>query len=180
MSKQIIRPETQYLNALGDIYYNGKDTHNSRTGDFCRTLINVDLTYDVSTNKAPLITTRKAPTKLPIAELLGYIRGYTSAEDFRKLGTSSWDANANANKDWLNNPYRDGEDDMGMVYGAVAKGWPCFLLRDDQHGYDPHLYYGFNINLFQKVYGNIKKGIDDRGEISSLYIETVNFIHPTF
>lgn len=154
-----IRPEIQYLNALRRIYEEGVDIPNERTGIACRTLINVDLEYDASTNKVPLITTRKAPTKLPIAELLGYIRGYTNAADFRKLGARSWDANANENEAWLNNPARKGEDDMGMVYGAVAHNWPTA--------------YGGTINLFEKVYNNLRNGIDDRGEV-------VTFWNPTY
>lgn len=150
-----MRAEEQYLEQLRDIIDNGVDIKNERTGVVCRTKINVDLQYDCTTDDVPLITTRKAPTKLPIAELIGYIRGYTSAKDFRALGTKSWDANANLNKEWLASPYRKGEDDMGIVYGAVARSFVC-------EG-------GHNIDLFNKVYDNIKKGKDDRGEIITFY-----------
>lgn len=164
-----IRPEIQYLNALRRIYEEGVDIPNERTGIACRTLINVDLEYDASTNKVPLITTRKAPTKLPIAELLGYIRGYTSAAQFRELGAKSWDANANENEVWLANPARKGKDDMGYVYGAVGHGWPAYR-------YDPESGYtvadGF-LNLFEQVYNNLKAGKDDRGSI-------ITFWHPGF
>lgn len=156
---QILRPEVQYLNALRNIYENGIDIPNERTSISCRTLINIDLTYDASTNKAPLVTTRKAPNKLPIAELLGYIRGYTSAEDFRKLGSKSWDANANENEAWLANPARMGKDDMGMVYGALAQNWPTYKRYLRQITFDSSL------DLFKKVYNNLKAGKDDRGEI---------------
>ena len=55
-----------------------------------------------------------------IAELIGYIRGYDSAADFRKLGAKTWDANANENTDWLNNPYRKGIDDCDLIYGKLG------------------------------------------------------------
>lgn len=87
------------------------------------TVINADLTYDVAGNAFPLVTTRKSFWKAAVAELLGYIRGYDNAEDFRKLGTKTWDANANLNDAWLNNPYRKGEDDMGRVYGVQGRAW---------------------------------------------------------
>src|SRR5690606_39317396 len=54
-------------------------------------------------------------------ELLGYIRGYDNAADFRALGTPTWDANANQNEAWLANPHRKGTDDMGRVYGVQGR-----------------------------------------------------------
>ena len=89
---QIERGEVQYLNGLRRIYESGKDLVNSRTGEVCRTVINIDMTYDATTNKAPILTTRKIINPyLPIAELLGYIKGVTSAAQMRELGTKSWD-----------------------------------------------------------------------------------------
>lgn len=149
--------EQQYLNALRKIYEEGYDIKNERTGQVCRTIINVDMEYDVGAGEFPLITTRKASWKIAIAELIGYIRGYTSAEQFRGLGTKTWDANANENKAWLANPHRKGDDDMGLVYGGVARNWPR--------------YDGGTVDLIRKVYNNLRNGIDDRGE-------TITFWHP--
>lgn len=155
--KQIERAENQYLNSLKHIYTYGKDLINSRTGEVCRTVINVDMTYDGTTNKAPILTTRKIVNPyLPIAELLGYIKGVTSAAQMRELGTKSWDSNSNENKAWLGNINRKGEDDLGFIYGAVGKNWPV-------HGSLA------TIDLFHKVYNNLKKGIDDRGEIITFW-----------
>jgi thymidylate synthase len=39
------------------------------------------------------------------------------------LGTKTWDANANLNEAWLNNPFRKGNDDMGRVYGVQGRAW---------------------------------------------------------
>lgn len=157
------RAELQYLNGLDRIYFDGHDIPNARTGSSCRTVVNIDMTYDASTNKAPIVTTRKAAPKLAIAELLGYIRGVTSAAQMRELGAKSWDANANENASWLANPNRAGEDDLGLIYGAVAKNWPIF----DVSGDDKTL-IGFQ-DLFYKVYTNLKKGVDDRGEIITFW-----------
>ncbi len=169
MSQVIERPEQQYLNGLRHIYENGKDLPNARTGNDCRTVINIDMSYDASTNKAPLVTTRQAPVRLPIAELLGYIRGVRSAAEMRALGTRSWDMNANQNSAWLNNPNREGVDDLGLIYGGVAKNWPIIgkanqpipgAFQDGQVA---------KIDLFEKVYNNLKAGKDDRGEIITFW-----------
>ncbi|BAW19189.1 hypothetical protein [Ralstonia phage RP31] len=165
MTQLIERAEEQYLRGLSRIYYQGTDLPNPRTGIDCRTVINIDLTYDATSNKAPIVTTRKAPPKLAIAELLGYIRGVTSSADMRALGAKSWDANANENDAWLANPNRAGEDDMGHVYGAVAKNWPKY----EYYGQARDKIVAGNIDLFHKVYNNLRKGVDDRGEIITFW-----------
>jgi len=133
----------------------GEWLENERTGKRCLTVINADLEYQVGANELPLITTRKSYWKAAIAELIGYIRGYSSAADFRKLGTKTWDANANLNQAWLSNPHRLGEDDMGRVYGVQGRAWA-------KPG-------GGSIDQLKKIVDNLSRGIDDRGEILSFY-----------
>lgn len=166
---QIERAEKQYLDAMRRIHTEGVDLKNARTGQVCRTVINVDLTYDATTNKAPLLTTRRILNPgLSIAELLGYIKGVRSAAEMRALGTKTWDDNANQNKAWLNNPNRKGIDDLGLIYGAVGKNWPVQQLpSDDLHSF--HTRTIGSIDLFRKVYDNLKTGIDDRGEIITFW-----------
>ena len=113
----------QYLELCQRIVDKGQWIENKRTGKRCLTVINADLEYDVGNNQFPMITTRKSFYRSAIAEFLGYIRGYDNAADFRALGTKTWDANANLNKDWLNNDHRKGEDDMGRVYGVQGRSW---------------------------------------------------------
>lgn len=55
--------------------------------------------------------------------MLGYLRGYDNAAQFRAIGCNTWNANANENSTWLANPYRKGEDDMGRVYGVQGRRW---------------------------------------------------------
>lgn len=162
---EIKRAEEQYLDNLRRIYETGTDLKNERTGQICRTVINIDQTYDASTNKAPLLTSRQIINPhLSIAELLGYIKGVSSAAQFRELGTKSWDANANQNAAWLANPNRTGEDDVGIIYGGVAKNWPIQPAK----GGTLHPTRS-SIDLFHKVYNNLKKGVDDRGEIITFW-----------
>jgi len=145
----------QYLELCQRIVDEGQWVENKRTGTRCLTVINADLEYDVANNKFPMITTRKSYYKAAIAELLGYLRGYDSAEQFRNIGCKTWDANANDNGAWLNNPNRKGEDDMGRVYGVQGRGWQ----RPD----------GSTLDQLDKVINNLKNGIDDRGEIVTFY-----------
>ncbi|RLV61701.1 thymidylate synthase [Parashewanella curva] len=145
----------QYLDLCQRIIDEGVWVENERTGKRCLTVINADLTYHVDRNELPLVTTRKSYWKAAIAELLGYLRGYDNAADFRKIGCNTWNANANDNADWLANPHRKGEDDMGFVYGAVARNFP----KPD----------GGSVDLIKQVVDDLSKGIDNRGEIITFY-----------
>lgn len=145
----------QYLALCQRIIDEGVWIENERTGKKCLTVINADLQYDVAGNQFPIVTTRKSYWKAAIAELLGYLRGYDNAADFRALGTRSWDANANQNEAWLANPVRKGEDDMGRVYGVQGRRW----RKPD----------GTSLDQLSKIVGNLEQGIDDRGEILTFY-----------
>ncbi len=145
----------QYLDLCQRIVDEGTWIENERTGKRCLTVINADLTYDVENGIFPLVTTRKSFWKAAVAEMIGYIRGYDSAEDFRKIGTKTWDANANLNDAWLNNPHRKGDDDMGRVYGVQGRSWA-----------KPN---GEFVDQLKKIIDDLSAGIDDRGEILNFY-----------
>lgn len=145
----------QYLQLCQRIVDEGVWVDNARTGTRCLTVINADLEYDVAANQFPLLTTRKSFYKAAIAELLGYLRGYDSAAQFRAIGCNTWNANANENAAWLANPYRKGEDDMGRVYGVQGRSWQ-----------KPN---GSTVDQLQKLVTNLSQGIDDRGEILTFY-----------
>lgn len=145
----------QYLDLCRRIVDEGEWVENKRTGKRCLTVINAELNYDVAGNKFPIITTRKSYWKAAIAELLGYLRGYDSAADFRAIGCNTWNANANENDVWLNNPHRKGEDDMGRVYGVQGRAW----AKPD----------GGFVDQLRKLVDDLSNGIDDRGEILSFY-----------
>lgn len=145
----------QYLELCQRIIDDGVWVENKRTGKRCLTVINADLTYDVAANEFPLITTRKSYWKAAIAELLGYLRGYDNAAQFRAIGCNTWNANANQNQAWLASPYRKGEDDMGRVYGVQGRRW-----RNSE---------GEEFDQLRKIYDDLRHGVDDRGEILSFY-----------
>lgn len=145
----------QYLDLCQRIVDTGTWVENERTGKRCLTVINADLSYDVANNQFPLVTTRKSFWKAAVAELLGYIRGYDNAADFRQLGTKTWDANANLNQAWLANAHRKGDDDMGRVYGVQGRAW----AKPD----------GGHVDQLRKIVDDLKRGVDDRGEILNFY-----------
>ena len=146
---------SQYEDLCQRIIDEGEWVNNERTGKRCLTLINADLEYDVEGNEFPLVTTRKSYFKAAIAELLGYLRGYDNAADFRAIGCNTWNANTNENNAWINNPHRKGEDDMGRVYGVQGRRWQ----KPD----------GSTLDQLRKIVDDLSNGVDDRGEILTFY-----------
>jgi len=141
----------QYLDLCNRVVNEGVWVDNARTGMRCLTIINADMEYDVSEGVLPIITTRKTFWKQAVSEMLGYLRGYTSAAQFRAIGCNTWTANANDNEAWLANPFRKGTDDMGRVYGSQGRDWK-----------NPE---GKKIDQLRNVYDNLRQGIDNRSEI---------------
>lgn len=76
----------------------------------------------------PAITTKSLNYKACFAEYIGFLRGYSNAEDFAKLGVKWWRKDANLNKDWLGSQFRSGDGDMGRVYGVQWRDWKGPLL----------------------------------------------------
>ncbi len=140
-------PEKQYLKLCEQIIEFGEWVHNERTGKRCLTIPNATMYYS---EDIPVLTTKQVAVNSAIAEIIGYLRGYTDASEFDRLGTKTWYANANVTKAWLDNPNRKGENDMGKVYGATSK---------DFNGVD----------LIKKVVDDLLSGKDDRGEIITFW-----------
>lgn len=140
--------EEQYLNLIRNILENGSVQHNERTGKDCYFYHGELLKFDLSTGKFPVLTTKKMAVKSMIGELLGFIRGIDNAADFRDLKCKFWDANANESKDWLANPNRKGEDDLGRIYGVQARDWQA--------------HDGSSVDQLKNVIDKLSQGIDDR------------------
>ena len=94
----------------------------NRTGIRTKFIPGGMLKFDL-TKGFPIITTRKAPWRSSVAEMIGFLRGYTNAKDFESLGCKFWGANANENKTWLSSRYRKGQDDLGEIYGHFWRRW---------------------------------------------------------
>jgi len=145
----------EYIDLCKRVIADGVWVKNTRTGKRCLTVIDANFTYDLRESKLPILTTKKIFWKPAIAEMLGYLRGYTSASQFRDLGCNTWNANANDNADWLNNPYRKGVDDMGVAYGVQGRG---FMDRD-----------GKPFDQLRKIVDDLSAGHDDRREILTFW-----------
>lgn len=145
----------EYLDLGRRVVGEGEWVYNERTGKRCLTVINADLEYDLREGLFPVLTSKKMYWKPAIAEMLGYMRGYSSAAQFRAIGANTWNANANDNQAWLSNQFRKGEDDMGRVYGVQGRSWM-----------NPE---GKPIDQLAKVYNDLKRGVDDRREIVTFW-----------
>lgn len=140
--------DKKYHKIVKSVIKNGEWRYNKHTGLRCLTSTQYSAKYDLSSGKFPAITTKKLYINQMIGELLGFIRGVDNAADFRKLGCNFWDENANVTPDWVNNPNRKGEDDLGRIYGVQARDW----TNSD----------GEKTDQLRLVYEKIKSGYDDR------------------
>lgn len=144
--------DEQYIDICSRILEHGVDQFNLRTGQHTRMLVGETIVFAGGEDTPfEVISLRKSPIVMPTAELVGYLKGLTNAQDFADLGANTWFDNANKNEAWLNNPHRKGENDLGYIYGAVAR---CMYDRD-----------GKTHDQFAKVVNNLKQGLDDRAEI---------------
>lgn len=154
----------QYLDLLNKIVNEGVWVENKRTNTRCLTIINYDMEFDVGKGEFPLITTRKSYYRQAIGEMIGYLRGYTNVEQFHQLGVHTWDANA-SNPVWLDSPYRQGDGDLGKIYGAAGNTLPHIEYSRMQGAPKLWLYPTSEIKWLDKLIEKIKNGEDDRGLI---------------
>lgn len=117
----------QYQNLLQTILTEGTRQAN-RTGIDAISIPGAMLKFDLQEG-FPAVTTKKLFFNAVKGELLGFLRGYDNAADFRKLGCNIWDQNANdpglptAPNKWISNPNRKGVDDLGRIYGVQWRSW---------------------------------------------------------
>lgn len=168
----------QYV-ALGKkILEQGKWVYNERTKTQCLTLIDETMEYDVGKGEFPLCTTRKSYFRQAIGEMLGYIRGYTSTEQFHKLGVHTWDANAK-NPAWteteIGKAMIENGHDLGVIYGAAANAKTninylgsglTFCSNDKLNTIQIDNGLG---SRFVEIYNQLKEGKDNRGLIWSFW-----------
>lgn len=121
----------QYLELIQHILDQGQWQDN-RTGIRTLSLPGAMMKFDLQQG-FPALTTKKLAFKSAIGEMLGFLRGYRSAADFRALGSKVWDQNANQNPAWLASPWRHETDDLGPVYGAQWRQWPAYKLIPQHH-----------------------------------------------
>ena len=119
----------QYQDLIQTVLDTGSWQEN-RTGIRTLSVPGAMLRFDLLKDGFPAVTTKKLAFKSVVGELVGFLRGARSAARFRALGCKVWDQNANENAQWLANPYREGEDDLGPVYGVQWRAWPAYKMLD--------------------------------------------------
>lgn len=118
----------QYLDLVQNIFDNGSWQDN-RTGVRTRSIPGAMMRFDLQEG-FPAVTTKKLAFKSAVGELVGFLRAYRNAAEFTALGCKVWNQNANENRQWLANPYRLEEGDLGPVYGIQWREWPAYKLID--------------------------------------------------
>ena len=118
----------QYQALIQDVLDNGSWQDN-RTGIRTLSIPGAMMRFDLQKG-FPAVTTKRLAFKSVIGELVGFMRATRSAATFRELGCKVWDQNANENAEWLANPFREGEDDLGPVYGVQWREWPAYKVID--------------------------------------------------
>ncbi len=116
--------ENQYADALRLLVQTFRDgnTRKARNANVA-SVFGLMTSIDLVSQGLPFLRGKKVNLDAVIAELLGFLRGADDAEQFRDLGTTIWDANANITESWLQNPNRKGKDDLGRVYGVQWRKW---------------------------------------------------------
>jgi len=150
--------EQQYLQLLRNIVDHGSVLHNERTGKDCHFYHGDMMKFDLSTGNFPLLTTKKMAYKSMVGEEIAFVRGCDNAADFRALRCGFWDANANESKDWLANPNRKGEDDLGRVYGVQARDWQGYSWDNEIH----QIVQNDPVDQLKNCIDKLSQGIDDR------------------
>jgi len=118
----------QYLDLVRQIFDQGTWQDN-RTGVRTLSIPGAMMKFDLQQG-FPAVTTKKLAFKSAIGEMVGFLRASRNAAEFRALGCKVWDQNANENRQWLENPYRLQQDDLGPVYGVQWREWPAYKLID--------------------------------------------------
>ena len=133
----------QYLDLVQNVFDNGSWQDN-RTGVRTLSLPGAMMRFDLQKG-FPAVTTKKLAFKSAVGEMVGFLRASRNAAEFRALGCKVWDQNANENQQWLANPYRLGDDDLGPVYGVQWRNWPAYKVVSaaDQGQIDNALAHGY-------------------------------------
>lgn len=116
----------QYLDTMQQILDQGSWQEN-RTGIRTKMIPGAMMQFKME-DGFPAMTTKKLAFGAVKGELIGFLRGCTSAAEFRELGCNVWNQNANENEAWLKNPARKGEDDLGYIYSRLWTDMPHTLV----------------------------------------------------
>lgn len=115
-----------YQKMLAEIMEQGSREMNARTGHETAALPGLSFTIDIEKEGFPLLTLRKIPTKICIAEQVWFISGARKPADFLRDFTKIWDDFTNPG-DVVTVAYgyrwrrHFGRDQLGMLIGLLKK-----------------------------------------------------------
>lgn len=150
----------QYIDLLREVLDKGEAQPDNRTGIPTIALPYGSMMRFDMNDGFPLETGRAMPWKGIKGELIGFLRGCTSAAEFRELGCEFWNQNANENQAWLANPLRKGEDDLGRIYGKQWREWVGALEYVDDSAAPAEQRSTFRATFDGVEYGVLSKPMD--------------------
>lgn len=137
-------PMQQFHDMLQHILDNGSRQVNQRTGEEVLFVPSYTLKFDMA-DGFPAITTKQLFFKMAKGELFGFFRGFTSAAQFREIGCTVWNDNANKTAAWLANPNRKGEDDLGRFGYLNWSDWRDWRDAHSQEQADAMVAQGYEV-----------------------------------
>lgn len=141
-NSKVMKP---YFDMIKNIKENGHQTLNERTGEICYFLPNQLLTFDTREG-IPWNTRKKVGAANVRGEWLGIMNGETDAAMFEeKYGCNVWYINANETQAWLDNPWRKGENDNGLIYQYKDTYDRC--IAKDAAERDFYIQQGYEVEL---------------------------------
>lgn len=143
MTKKI-HPMQQFHDMLQHILDNGSCQVNERTGEEVLFVPSYVLTFDMA-DGFPAITTKQLFFKMAKGELFGFFRGFTSAAQFRDIGCTVWNDNANKTPAWLANENRQGTDDLGRFGYLNWTDWRDWREATSQEQADALVAQGYEV-----------------------------------
>lgn len=133
--------DTIYKNLLSSILQDGIAEKNNRTGKETKALPGLTFSIDVAKDGFPLLSLRKIPIKMFVAEQMWFISGARKPADFLRDHTKIWDSFTNPG-DVVTVAYgyrwrqHFGRDQLGMLVSLLEKD------ASSRHGvvvtWDPH------------------------------------------
>jgi len=159
----------QYLDIIKEVLQEGV-TRGNRTNQNDMFIPSATIKVDLRSG-FPALTTKQLFYKQSIGEIIGFLRGYDNAEDFRALGCNIWNSDANENKTWLASPYRKGKDDLGKIYGNT---WRKRTVYKESASTSENLYLeknGYSLISDEYIYS---KDIDQLHDVVDAIINNPN------
>ena len=132
MVKSVIKhPEYQYLNMINRVIKHGIKQE-GRNG-ITRSLLGEKMTFDLTNNTIPLLTTKKLAWKTCLKELFWFMRGETSNKILKDQNVKIW--NQNASREFLDSRglHYLKEDDLGPVYGHQWRNYNAPYFNCDEN-----------------------------------------------